>query len=77
MTRGAGLAEQAQNRELAVCANAPRRPAWFWRDQLEAQAASSARMGYPDDHPAAVFRRYVPTDELVAHPIEDGVTGSW
>ncbi len=32
-------------------------------------------MGYPDDHPAAIFRHYVPTDELVSHPIEDGVTG--
>lgn len=56
------------DRELAVLVDGPWAPRWYWRDELEAMQATSRRMGYPDQHPAAVLRGYRPTGERVAHP---------
>ncbi len=59
---------EAADRELAVLVDGPWAPRWYWRDELEAMQATSRRMGYPDQHPAAVLRGYRPTGERVAHP---------
>ncbi len=76
MSREPSLAEQAEHRELAALVDGPWAPCWLWRDALEATHASSRRMGHPDDHPAAAFRHYRPTDDWIKHnPIEEGVTG--
>ncbi len=73
--RRRSLAAEAQHRELAVVVDGPWAPCWLWREALEAMQASSRRMGHPDDHPAAAFRHYRPTDEWIEHPIEEDVTG--
>ncbi len=54
--------------ELAALGEGPWAGAWYWREDLEAQQVASRRMGYPDDHPCAVMRRYRPTDTWHNHP---------
>ena len=71
----ATLAELAVDRELAALVDGPRRLRWFWRDDLEGMQGAARRMGHPLEHPASTYRRYHPTEQWVAHPIEPGVHG--
>lgn len=69
------LADQAATRELAVLVDGPFRLRWYWRDELEAMQQASIRTKHADDAPAARMRRYSPTGEYQAHPLEAGVRG--
>jgi hypothetical protein len=69
------LREKAAFRELAVLADGPWAPRWYWRDELEAMQEASRRMGHPDDHAAAELRGYRPTEEFEPHPTDSGVSG--
>ncbi|MGD9525314.1 hypothetical protein [Pseudonocardia sp.] len=60
-------------REVAVLADGPWAPRRYWRADLEAMQQASRAIGYPDDHPSAVLRRYQPTDE---HLPDDGPAGA-
>ena len=71
----ASLVEQAAVRELAVLVDGPRKSRWFWRADLEQMQAAAQRMGHRLERPAAVYRRYRPTQEWVEHPTEPGVHG--
>lgn len=62
-------------REVAVLADGPWAPRCYWRDDLEAMQEASRRVGYPDDHPSAVLRRYEPTGESAIH--QDGAARVW
>ena len=68
-------AEQAALRELAAVVDGPHAGRWYWHDDLEAMQTASRRMGHADEHLAAVFRLYQPTDEWVQHPTATGVQG--
>lgn len=59
-------AEAASGRELAMLADGPWANRWYWRDNLEAMQAASAR--YPDGHPCAEHRGYRPTNEYRDNP---------
>jgi len=67
------LAEQAAVRELAALVDGPQALRWFWREDLEQMQAAAQRRGHPPTHPAAVYRRYRPTQEWIAHPTEPDV----
>ena len=69
----ASLAEQAAVRELAALVDGPQALRWFWREDLEQMQAAAQRRGHPPTHPAAVYRRYRPTQEWIAHPTEPDV----
>jgi hypothetical protein len=71
--RGRSLRQLATGRELAVLADGPWLPAWYWRNELEAAQAAAQR--YPDGHPSAVLAGYYPTDEWRAHPSGEDVEG--
>jgi len=71
----ASLAEQAAVRELAVLVDGPQALRWFWRTDLEQMQAAAQRMGHAPEHPAAVYRRYQPTQEWITHPTEPGAHG--
>ncbi len=75
MSTTAGLVAQAAIRELAALIDGPRRLRWFWRDELEAMQTATRRRGYPDEHPAAVYRCYHPTQEWIDHPTTGDVRG--
>ena len=66
--------------EIAYLADGPWKSHTFWRSDLEAmQAANRQILGYPESHPAAVLRRYRPTDEIDPRPVRKGLEGerSW
>ncbi len=71
---GSGMGS-APERELAALVDGPWALRWYWRDELEDMQATSRRMGYPDDHPAAGLRAYRRTGERVAHPHHPDRTG--
>lgn len=75
MAARGSLAQQATGRELAVLADGPWAPRWYWGDDLEAMQQASRRTGHPDSHPAAVLRNYRPTGRWIDHPTEPDVRG--
>lgn len=72
---GRNLAEQAAHAELAVLADGPWAPRWYWRSDLEEMQQASRRVGHPDGHPAAELRAYKPTDQYRPHPLDPAVSG--
>lgn len=70
------LAQQATGRELAVLADGPWAPCWYWRDELEAMQ-TAARDVHRRGGTAVLGDKahYRPTQQWIDHPTEQGVRG--
>lgn len=57
---------------MAVLADGPWARHTYWRSDLEAMQEASRSMGYADEHPSAVLRRYHPTEDYQSADDGDG-----
>lgn len=75
MSTATSLAEQAATRELAALVDGPWAPAWYWRDDLEAQQHAGQRMHEQYGQPLGDKCHYRPTEQWIDHPAETGARG--
>lgn len=74
-TAASSLVEQAATRELAALVDGPWAPAWYWRDELEAQQDAGRRLHDRYGQPLGDKCHYRPTEQWIDHPIEAEVHG--
>jgi hypothetical protein len=75
MSTAASVSEQAAVRELAALVDGPWAPAWYWRDDLQAQQQAARRLHEQYGQPLGDKCHYRPTEQWIDHPTEAGVRG--